>query len=225
MASAELHEALRENKPGVWVNAAPDGEALPAEDELRFIVRGTVEHLWRLAIIGYNAGHEIDVLSVGGDKRLFIKLPGSYYPLEDAYPAVEDPHEPIIPVQGLQLAAYRNAVTKKRAGPELLVDVLEQERFGVWELESPNPAGHALVDRFYYNHSGGGEISYRHRRWQSEETYYSKPTPVKLLQTGPEFYFETELPRLKDLRVSSLAGRTTLTPVTAQPYVAEETSL
>src|SRR3989344_695105 len=216
-----LHKAIEREGSGTWVNAQRYGNEPPQDREVRYILKKTCNDLWRLAIRGYNEGEELNAV-VTGDNSVYAHVGTKYYgALDDYYPPA------LFQVDDEELDRYAELVKQPREGNDLLVEVLEEERLGSWEIWTPGPPDdYYPCDRFDYTRPDGGKVAYRTFDEKNEKWYYTKPTPVNIWRNGPEYNFNPRKRRpISSLAVSSLVERTTRTPAYVKPFTPQDSIL
>lgn len=212
MSRTRIGEAIVDPNHPFWVNAPRYGEEVPVEGELRFILRKTPSDLLHIAIRGYNEGEELKAVAVGGRPSIYAEVDGRYYA------ATDDHFQQLLPVTKAQYNNYRDAVTQPRQGEELLVDILEQEKNGAWEVWSPGATDDFPYDKIELEDDMNGTIAYRRWSKKRKEWEYSKDHPFTIFQDGPEYVFQPRKPRpIKPLKVSSLLDRTIESPSYVRP--------
>lgn len=213
-----IHELSGVEQPGVWVSPQAYGSELPSAEEVRFVIERSASGLWSAAIRGFNGGEPIDLLPAG-DREFNARAGG----VEDK--AFEF-FDQVLEVSPEETDTFQEIVRQPEARKGMLVQVLEAEQPGVWDMLSP--AEYNEYDSFgqlVYNNPDEAALSWGDFTGDPANGVVSaggyagyvlnKAKPSRVLQNGPLFYV-APLDKSQGVRVSSIRERTSYFPKVAE---------
>jgi hypothetical protein len=127
------------DEPILWASAPVEEDVEPSPENARFLLQSTLSPLlWEAAVRGVNYGDWLGTTVAENDIIFVLDQNGQPGPYD-----VIDDNTPMISLEDdAQIAAYLAAIQQPGTGRgDLAVQVLEQQRRGVWNLEQKNDAG------------------------------------------------------------------------------------
>jgi len=202
---------------GLWVGAEEYSASLPAEDEVKYLIHKTQKGLWSIAIRGFNGGIDTPA-EVNYDGKIDLIIDGDNYPAIGYF-------ESMYAIDSTKMEAYDEAIREPEIRDDLLIQVLENNRHGVWNILSP-------VDLDVYEETAQLLINDTNRvginlgHWSNEAetaskgkvTYIFEDTvAASLIIDGPIFRIKPEIDDDREIVLSSITER-----IQAWPYAVKK---
>lgn len=159
-------------RPSFWVSESYDGHAPESPEDVRFALQRSASGLWTVAVRGYNGGDPITAQVSEDDSDVRIQVGDrSYIAIEGNRPLHEVPED-------LE-DDYFSAMYDPEPATNLLVQVLEEERAGVFSiLPTTDRVGQLIME----------SPKQAALCWKLHDPE-AKFLPISIEHIGPEFHF------------------------------------